>query len=584
MLRYKNNAFRVLGLTPEASFSDIMRRVDEIKVRHSVGADVSFPHDFAWMGAVDRSEESVTEALQRLENPSLRLKEELNWFLFVSDADKRAFEFLKEGKRKEAHEAWRDDASGYAPMSNHKLSALWNQAVLMHSTLLEKETRLKYSFVEKTETKKIAAKKKMVCPKCKGLYDEIYRLCGTCLVPLQPRVEQEAVQIKANLELTDAHWTNWRFVLNRFTAINSEEAFWKHIFSKAEKVNDPRLNINKMKEMQSQFLESVLSPNFFFISQALNSKDYERVKKHSNLINGINLPASVLKRGINKLLTNHISRVTECVEKAKTDLNKFGETAKEDEIAFLYTSLMGQIGGSMEAAKMVDINLMSDFVLTRDNVSNLLRNISTTINNRFKNYELAEEIIDKAVECAGSSYQKQRLTKDAETVKANAKAQRANEAYQSYNQPKNNNNGTFWGWAIFIGIIFLVNVFSSSSKNSSSGSSKSNSVYRPASSASYSARSGLKSQIESLKGTIQLQENKVAAFQRVLKNKSDEIENLRSNMLFMSSSEHNKNIDRFNSMVNEYNQLLEQARSLQSQYQSNIERHNNLVEQYNGRR
>jgi len=236
---------------------------------------------------------------------------------------------------------------------------------------------------------------------------------------------------------------------------------------------------------------------------------------------------------------------------------------------------------------MVDINLMSDFVLTRDNVSNLLRNISTTINNRFKNYELAEEIIDKAVECAGSSYQKQRLTKDAETVKANARAQRqlrVSGAYRSYNQPKNNNIGAFWGWAIFIGIIFLVNAFSSSSKDSSSGSSKSNSGYRSASSASYSARSSLKGQIESLKETIRVQENKVAAFQRVLRNKSNEIETLKSSMLYMSSSEHNQNVEKFNSMVNEYNQLLEQEKGLHAQYQSNIERHNSLVEQYNGRR
>ena len=101
MYRYKNNAFRVLGLMPDASFSDIMRRVNEIKVRYSVGMDVSFPWDFTWMGAIERNEENITDALQRLEDPKLRLQEELSWFWFISSTDKQAFELLKERKRKD---------------------------------------------------------------------------------------------------------------------------------------------------------------------------------------------------------------------------------------------------------------------------------------------------------------------------------------------------------------------------------------------------------------------------------------------------------------------------------------------------
>ena len=80
MYRYQNNAFRIIGLTSDVSIKEITQRVNEIKVKKSLDIDVSYEFDFSRMGQIDRSEQNVINALQRLENPITRLKEEIFWF------------------------------------------------------------------------------------------------------------------------------------------------------------------------------------------------------------------------------------------------------------------------------------------------------------------------------------------------------------------------------------------------------------------------------------------------------------------------------------------------------------------------
>src|SRR3989338_3830874 len=104
--RYRNNAFRVLGLMPDASMQKILGRANEIKVKKSLGIDVTFDYDFPWMGVLDRSDENVMHALQRLENPILKLKEEMFWFWINGDDDRQALTYLGQNKKQAAHDIW----------------------------------------------------------------------------------------------------------------------------------------------------------------------------------------------------------------------------------------------------------------------------------------------------------------------------------------------------------------------------------------------------------------------------------------------------------------------------------------------
>ena len=54
---------------------------------------------------------------------------------------------------------------------------------------------------------------------------------------------------------------------------------------------------------------------------------------------------------------------------------------------------------------------MSDFALARDNIARVIRDISVELNNMHEqsNYSEAYELIEKAVEYAASSYDKQKF-------------------------------------------------------------------------------------------------------------------------------------------------------------------------------
>ena len=106
MHRYQNNAFRLLGVLPNASTSDIMRRANEIKVKLSIGADVMYEYDFPWMGILLRNEQNLINAAQRLEDPVARIQEELSWFWVYSERDQQAINFLSQQKRQSAHDTW----------------------------------------------------------------------------------------------------------------------------------------------------------------------------------------------------------------------------------------------------------------------------------------------------------------------------------------------------------------------------------------------------------------------------------------------------------------------------------------------
>ena len=103
---YQNNAFRVLGLLTNAGTKDIVSRAEEIKAKKSVDVHDVYEYDFPWLGPLDRSEENISSAVQRLEDPVRRIKQELSWFWVQSQDDKDALTWLSRYRPKSAVDIW----------------------------------------------------------------------------------------------------------------------------------------------------------------------------------------------------------------------------------------------------------------------------------------------------------------------------------------------------------------------------------------------------------------------------------------------------------------------------------------------
>lgn len=628
MHRYQNNAFRVLGLLPSASMSDIMRRANEIKVKRSLGVNIEYECDFSWMGTLDRSEESVINALQRLEDPILRFKEELSWFWVYTDIDKKAYAFLSQNQRKSAHDIWSERTSEYGPPGIGKGSAFFNQAILAHSSVIGKESLVKYDSGPESGQKKTSAKKKEpTCPKCHKTYDSSWKICLDCGAYLVMDQKEEPTQSKqSNVVLDEGHWKNWNFTSNRFLYLISQEYFWESVSEKVKRINDPRLTDDKAKEICKQFFASIIEPNFVFISQALTAKDYERVKKHSSLINGLNLnvgplfeqtslSSAILSKGFNRVLSNHINSMNSaCTNLSKELTAALGEGANEDAVLDLCRAFSKKTDILIYEAKMVDINGVTDFTIARDNAAKALRNISVEVHNRFNDYSASYEIILKAIEYAGSVYQKQQCEKDARIVKSHLDA--AGGPYPSSTATSSSNTASpkagfdfgamlakVPGFVWVIGFIMLVSWVSSSStptttaarKTPSYSSSASNYTYTPPSDETMRI-ADLKAKIENLKSVVASQAARIRQLGNEAENKQreltslkyeiDSIENRYGNASYVPdwvTNNYNSKLQQYNSLVPVYNSYVSQAKNMQDSYDANIQEGNRLIAIYNRR-
>lgn len=593
MHKYQNNAFRVLGLLPSASMQEIMSRVSEIKVKSSLGFDIKYDYDFPWMGSLDRSDENILNALQRLEDPIARLKEEIFWFWIESDEDKKALNHLIENKRQAAHAIWAMDT--YKPAEESMRGSI-NQAILAHSSVISKEINLKYQ--EDLREQKILVQEESeiyCCPDCQKIYDKEWKICIKCSVALvvqkNERKEKLIKSRASSAVLNESHWKNWRFAVSKFLLLNTSDIFWEKIRCRIKLINDPRLPHSKVEELKDSFLIEVIEPNLEFISRALASKDYERAKLHSNLLNGFSLPSSVLKDCLNKILSNHIDLLNDYSEAATKEISKFKDDVAKTTVIEVYSKFAQQIKDVIYEGNLVDISSISDFALARDNAAGVLRSLSVQVYNNCNDFKKSFEIITEAVECAASSYLKQRLQKDLEVVRLRLIA--SERTQQPLKQSKlgkiNWWDGVKKYW--WIGILcfwFFSSLFSnSSSQNSSSSSSSSQSAI---------SISALKAQIESAKARLKIKENQLTELDAQLEQKKDELLAIQKYTDDVVAQYNNATIppeveQKYNSLIDDYNNvkhpafknLIEQRENLYSAYEAELKKANKLVDSYNKR-
>ncbi|MFC1708440.1 hypothetical protein ACFL2J_00070 [Candidatus Omnitrophota bacterium] len=394
--------------------SEVLKRVNEIKVKKSLGMDVAYDFDFPWMGPIDRSEQNVLNALQRLENPLTRIKEELFWFWLDTETDKKAIDYLISGERQGAHNIWKEVIASNSEFNIRSISAFVNQTILAHSSVIGKEFILKYGddLTQQSES--------LDCPKCKKTFSEDFKFCIYCGERLV--IEKKTVELKQrSTNLNDIHWKNWRFVISKLFLVYSSDGFWNLIDERIKKIDDPRTAKLEIRQLRDDFLKEVSNVNFTFISSALFAKDAERLKQHSNLINGTSMPYEILRDGFNKALSSRIELLNKL---SKSASEKTVKTKDLNELLNICREFKNDISLLFNECNIVDINCVSDFAIARDNISEVLRNIAIKINNKFNDYAKACPILNDAIQYASSTYLKQSLKKDEETLRSNLEGEK----------------------------------------------------------------------------------------------------------------------------------------------------------------
>jgi len=569
MLRYQNNAFRILGLKPNVSMRDIMKRVNEIKVKISLGMEIVYEYDFPWMGALDRNEHSIIKALQRLENPISRLKEEIFWFWFETDCDKKAINYLKKNNYLAAHKTWNKLISS-ENSTKESMSAFMNQIILAHSSVIREEC-----------------------------------------------VEKEKNQKKKSTTLREKHWENWKFVINRFTLIASDKIYWEMVKEKAEKIDDPRLSSSKVDEIYNNFLQDIAKPNFTFMRDALILKDYERVKQHSNLLskgwipNKSPFPLEVLRKGFNRILSSQTDLLKRYAQNAVKELNRVekGEKDADKTIISIYSKLIDNVRTIIYEGNLIDSNSISDFALAKNELAKVIRNCAIALNNILvadanlpqeeKENEAfqAFEMIRKALECATTTYVRQKYEKDEELLKNNLLMVQANTKYkkQISSKAKRKSIFAFLFWGAIIFYIFIFPMF-----NNDNSTSDKTSINIPSYNSNtdndkaHYALDQLEIRIENLEEEIEKKEIRISEKEIQLEAEIEKKEILESEIKRLDYQientivgknelidEYNKKSEQYNILFNTYENIYSEYEKLFKEYEEDMITHDSLVEAYN---
>jgi LysM repeat protein len=573
-----------------------MKRVNEIKVKISLGMEIVYEYDFPWMGKLDRNEHN---ALQRLENPISRLKEEIFWFWFETDCDTKAINHLIQNNREGAHNAW-EALTGDAwdalliPEGNptkESMSAFINQIVLTHSNIIGEE----------------------------------------CIIRSGDEIKK---QKEKNITLDEKHWKKWFLVIEQFTLIASNKLFWEMVKNKAEKIDDPRLSAIKVEEICDNFIQDIIEPNFTFMSDALISKDYERVKQHSSLLiddwipGESPLPLEVLRKGFNGILLSQTDLLNRHAQNAAKELKrvKKGEEGADKKIISIYSKLIDDVKDIIYEGNLVDPNSISDFALAKNEVAKVIRNCAIILNNILladtylpqdekenKIYKIhqAYEMIKKALEYATTTYTRQEHKKDEELLKNNLRTAQVNNFTQESNKQtsKRSNWGgifsfLFWGGIIFYFFIFPMFNNDNSSSNKTTTSTPPYSSSKPSTStSSYNSSktsnlqndlSQLKIRIENLAEVIKKKETRISEFELWFESEKDKLEALESEIKWLELGientivgkdelidEYNQKIEEYDKIVNSYNKVYLEYDKFFDEYEKDITTHDSLVGSYN---
>ena len=107
----KNNAYNILGLDTTANERDILRRSKEIINRLKIDDVPEYDLDIEFFGNL-RTDESIKEAIQKLQTPKKQIRECFFWFQFADTVDKEVLELIRQKNFLTSIRIWQNASEG----------------------------------------------------------------------------------------------------------------------------------------------------------------------------------------------------------------------------------------------------------------------------------------------------------------------------------------------------------------------------------------------------------------------------------------------------------------------------------------
>jgi hypothetical protein len=204
---YRNNPFRITGLTVDAAPSKIKRRIDDLKNVEEMG-DAEEEHEFAYAFVPPPSLEKISAAAQDLKDPAKRMVYEFFWFWPENWGDGKkdpALKALEQDDKDTAYNLWRTAIT--QPQGRAVLVAKHNLAVMYQLAALDSEREAMSGEMDAIEQNKLSK--------------------------------------------------FWRTCFKWWEELTEDENFWSLVTERIRLVDDPQLNTGFARRMQGTLPEAM---------------------------------------------------------------------------------------------------------------------------------------------------------------------------------------------------------------------------------------------------------------------------------------------------------------------------------------
>ncbi len=262
---FKGNAFRITGLSVDATAREIARHADKLKMLEELGHGAS-AHTGAFALTPPPTVDQIRDAIQCLREPERRLLDEFFWFWpeqFGSSTQDPAIQALAGGDRETALEIWTlketNPTTGVTAM--HNIAVLWQLVAL--------------------EWEEYAAQQQI---------DEERRL----------KIEG-----------------HWRASFKRWHLLAVDDLFWETISARIRQLDDARLTTGFARKMRATLPRALGKINAALALRCAESGRMSLAEIHVNFMRHLHQSADDINRTAELVLTPTIARLKQQLDRAQ---------------------------------------------------------------------------------------------------------------------------------------------------------------------------------------------------------------------------------------------------------------------------
>lgn len=265
-LLFQKNAFRITGLSVDASPRDVARHADKLKMMAELGALDTLPTG-AYALNPQPTEDDIRDALHRLKDPEKRVIDEFFWFWpckFGKSEHDEALKSLNTGNRAAALKYWAaketDPFEGVVAM--HNIAIFWHLAALEHEA---HESRFSLS--------------------------------------VEDRLELEGY---------------WKNAFKRWELLADDDALWEIVAERCRQLDDARLTTGFLRRMRSSLPEAFDKINGLLAIRCSENGDFGGARFHVRLMRETHSDLDDVEKTSKQVLKPVKARLEAQIDSAKT--------------------------------------------------------------------------------------------------------------------------------------------------------------------------------------------------------------------------------------------------------------------------